>query len=106
MQLVSTEDGYDLMLKHPVGDHIITVARVLNTPAHGPDEAAAFAKVLAAAFLLLHVVNDVVEYIQPDGWQDDSDEAPTWRAAIRALLVAEGNQIPDMLMEKSHPAHY
>lgn len=104
MKLVpAAAGGFHLVVKHPVGGHMITVAHVLDTPDHGPGEAEDFGTVLCGAFLLLHAMDDILEYAQPECWDPDTDEAQIWRAAFRANCVALGEPIPQMMLDENHP---
>jgi hypothetical protein len=94
--------GFHLVVKHPVGNQLITVAHVLETSEHGPGEAEAFGTVLCGAFLMLHAMGELIEYAQPECWEPDTDDAPMWRAAWRAHCVAVGEPIPQMLLEENH----
>lgn len=104
MKLVpAAAGGFHLVLKHPVGGQLIIVAHVLETAQHGYGEAEDFGTVLCAAFLMMHAMDDLIEYAQPECWEPDTDDAPMWRAAMRAHCVAVGIPIPQMMMEDNHP---
>jgi hypothetical protein len=91
--------GYDLMLKHPAAETVICLATVHDAAdTHGPGVALAYANCLAAAFLMAHALDDMLEFEQPDGWGDDLDveQANMWRRAFNALALAQG-QPPGMV---------
>ena len=92
LTVLEAPGGFELMLKDAQADTFTRVAFVPTAGAASAATASAYAHCLASAFLMTHALDDMLEFVQPDGWGDhlDVEQANTWRAAFRALLTAQG----------------
>ena len=97
LRKVRTAYGFDLQVEREKG-RFETVAIVQAT---GDKEAEIIANRLSAAFLLYQVVDEILEFLQPDGWGDGTDpgQDALWRAIFRAHLTADGEEIPPQMLE-------
>lgn len=96
MKVIRIQNGFDLMMKHPASEAVVRVATVHDeVNKFGTDTAQSFANCLSAAFLMIHCLDFVIDFEQPDGWGDDMDveQANAWRAIFRAHSIAQGQPI-------------
>lgn len=97
--------GFCLVLNSEGQAH--TLAQVFPLPGLSEDEIRQQALALAAAFVLFHANDRLIENAQPDNWdgdEDDPDGAAAWRGAFRAMLAAKGLPIPPSVREPPNPA--
>jgi hypothetical protein len=92
-------NGYRLMLHHPAGP-VVEVAHVFNVSLPDDTEAdtarrtKSYGHTIAASFLLRHAIDDAMEQLQPDGWDDETigiEWANVWRGIFRAHCIANGD---------------
>lgn len=64
-----------------------------------PLEEAANARLVAAAPELLAAIEQLIDYAQPDNWDEgnDPDQAAAWRSAFCAMCAARGLPVPPYL---------
>lgn len=96
MKLLPNAGGFDLVLKHPADQQMIVVAHVPHTAG---EDGEAWAMALSAAFVAYHALEQLIEYVQPDGWDMTMEEGRPWRMALRANCIANGAAIPQMYAE-------
>lgn len=89
LRLVSNgEGGYRLLMRHPTTQDILTIAEVHAAAAGEDDLARIFARLFAAAPPMLHLIDTLLEEVQPDGWDAHSDQGAIWVRAFRVLAQA------------------
>lgn len=92
LKIVTTDAGFELLLKS--GDAVRTIATV-----HRGDHDEAAAHCFASAFLMLHALEQLYEYEQPDNWDADDDLRANWGPVLLAILTARGHVVPPHLKD-------
>jgi len=107
MKIVPSPQGYDLIIHHAPELPPIRIATVYRNPNISDTNLFNMAAAMASSFSLMHCLSEMIDELEPDGWDenggtdDERLQAQFWAYVQRTWLTALNSDIPQWLTPPS-----